>query len=248
MPVLIHAFPDETGKMRMGSRRDSFCGKMSVCNNLWQYGIPFTLTRLHTSDPTGESFQQDLADFAVTCRTVKALKNLRIGALGARPAAFNTVRYSEKLLEKSGISIETLDLSEVFSWVGKMADNEPAVKKKLAAINAYVSTASVPAAALLKMAKFGVGVDRWMKDKQLNANAVDLDGGVLWCRPVHVNEHDEQGPVEQRVRSGQPPPPVAVVSCRGRRIACLTTPAGKRRGRPGCPGRPSLRTTKSLLA
>jgi L-fucose isomerase-like protein len=172
VPVLVHAFPDETGKMRMGYRRDSFCGKMSVCNNLRQYGIPFTLTRLHTSDPNGASFEQDLADFAVTCRTVKALKNLRIGALGARPAAFNTVRYSEKLLEKSGISIETLDLSEIFGWVGKMADNEPAVKKKLAAINAYVSTASVPAASLLKMAKFGVGVDRWMKDKQLNATAV----------------------------------------------------------------------------
>jgi L-fucose isomerase-like protein len=172
VPVLIHAFPDEASKMAMGSRRDSFCGKMSVCNNLRQYKIPFTLTRLHTSDPNGSSFRQDLADFEVTCRTVKALKNLRIGALGARPAAFNTVRYSEKLLEGAGITVETLDLFEVFGWVGKMKDNEPAVKKKLAAINAYVDTTAVPGASLLKMAKFGTAVDRWMQEKQLDATAI----------------------------------------------------------------------------
>jgi len=32
VPVLIQAFPDETGKMTAADRRDSFCGKMSVCN------------------------------------------------------------------------------------------------------------------------------------------------------------------------------------------------------------------------
>ena len=37
-------------------------------------------------------------EFAATCRIVKGLKNLRVG-LGARPAAFNTVRFSEKLME-----------------------------------------------------------------------------------------------------------------------------------------------------
>ena len=37
---------------------------------------------------------------------MKGLKNLNIGAIGARPAAFNTVRYSERILETSGISIE----------------------------------------------------------------------------------------------------------------------------------------------
>src|SRR5436190_13165102 len=172
VPVLVHAFNDDPKIMTIADRRDSFCGKMSVCNNLCQYDLPFTLTRLHTCDPETDSFRSDLADFLVTCRVVKALKNLRIGALGARPTAFNAVRYSEKLLEHSGISIETLDLFELFGWVGKMKDNDAAVDAKLVEIQKYVSAKAIPPIALLKMAKFGVAVDKWMKQTKLNATAI----------------------------------------------------------------------------
>ena len=172
VPVLVHAFNDDPTIMSIQHRRDSFCGKMSVCNNLRQYGIPFTLTRLHTVNPDKPSFQQDLQDFVLTCRTLKALKNLRIGALGARPTAFNTVRYSEKLLERSGISIETLDLFELFGWVNKLKDNDATVEAKLKEIHNYVAAKAIPPAALLKMAKFGVAVDNWMKETRLNATAI----------------------------------------------------------------------------
>ncbi len=172
VPVLIQAFNDAPKRMTIQDRRDSFCGKMSVCNNLRQYNIPYTLTRLHTVNPDHPSFVQDLADFVVTCRVMKGLRNLRIGALGARPTAFNTVRYSEKLLEHSGISVETLDLFELFGWVGKMKDDDAPVAAKLKAIQDYVSTSHVPPAALLKMAKFGVAVDNWMKQTRLGATAV----------------------------------------------------------------------------
>jgi L-fucose isomerase-like protein len=172
LPVLVHAYSDDPKSMTLKDRRDSFCGKMSVCNNLRQYGIPFTLTRLHTCDPDNSPFREDLQDFAVTCRVARALKNLRIGALGARPTAFNTVRYSEKLLEQSGISIETLDLFELFGWVGKLKDNDPAVNAKLKEIQNYAVAKSIPPTALLKMAKFGVAVDKWMKDTRLQATAI----------------------------------------------------------------------------
>jgi L-fucose isomerase-like protein len=172
VPVLVQAFNDDPKHMTIKDRRDSFCGKMSVCNNLRQYGIPFTLTRRHTVNPDHASFEQDLADFMVTCRVVKGLRNLRIGALGARPTAFNTVRYSEKLLEQSGISIETLDLFELFGWIGKMKDADAPVQSKLKEIHDYVGTANVPAAALLKMAKFGAAVDGWMKQTRLDATAI----------------------------------------------------------------------------
>src|SRR5919106_1854369 len=121
VPVLVHAFADEGGRMTIEHRRDSFCGKMSVCNNLRQYGIPYSLTTLHTSSPSHVSFREDLRRFAATCRVLRALRHARIGAIGARPAAFNTVRYSEKLLEQTGISVETLDLSEMLGWVNRMA-------------------------------------------------------------------------------------------------------------------------------
>jgi L-fucose isomerase-like protein len=172
VPVLVQAFNDDPKIMTIKDRRDSFCGKMSVCNNLRQYGIPFTLTRLHTVNPDTASFQRDLDDFAITCRVVRGLRNLRIGALGARPTAFNTVRYSEKLLEQAGISIETLDLYEAFGWVGRMKDDDAAVQAKLQEIGAYLTVKNMPAAALLKMAKFGAAVDAWMKQTRLQATAV----------------------------------------------------------------------------
>jgi L-fucose isomerase-like protein len=172
VPILVQATPDEAGKMAITHRRDSFCGKMSACNNLRQYGIPYSLTTLHTEAPNSPEFAKDLEWFAAVCRVVKGLRNLRIGAMGARPTAFNTVRYSEKLLEASGISVETLDLSEVLGRISRMKDSDDAVVQKLQAIERYVITTDIPAAALLKMAKLGVVVDEWMKATHLGISAV----------------------------------------------------------------------------
>ena len=172
VPILIQATPDTPGKMGITHRRDSFCGKMSACNNLKQYGIAYSLTTLHTETPDSVEFVKDLEWFAGVCRVVKGLRNLRIGALGARPTAFNTVRYSEKLLEASGISVETLDLSEVLGRISRMKDTDDAAVQKLQSIQKYVATTDIPEAALLKMAKLGAVVDEWMKATDLQISAV----------------------------------------------------------------------------
>jgi L-fucose isomerase-like protein len=158
--------------MTIAHRRDSFCGKMSACNNLKQYGIPYSLTKLHTVAPGSAEFKADLEWFAGVCRVVKGLRNLRIGAIGARPAAFNTVRYSEKILEHNGISVETLDLSEVMGRISRMKDDDPAAVGKLNAIQKYVSTSGIPQQALLKMAKLGAVVDDWMRATDVKISAV----------------------------------------------------------------------------
>jgi L-fucose isomerase-like protein len=172
VPVLVQATPDTPTKMGITHRRDSFCGKMSACNNLRQYGIPYSLTSLHTEAPDSPEFTKDLEWFARVCRVVKGLRNLRVGAIGARPAAFNTVRYSEKLLEANGISVETLDLSEVLGRIARMKDTDDDALKKLQSIQKYVTTSSVPQAALLKMAKLGAVVDEWMKAADVEISAV----------------------------------------------------------------------------
>jgi L-fucose isomerase-like protein len=172
VPVLVQATPDDASKMTILHRRDSFCGKMSACNNLRQYGIPYSLTRLHTVALDSQDFQADLAWFAATCRIVNGFRNLRIGSIGARPTAFNTVRYSEKMLENNGISVETLDLSEVFGRIGKLKEDNAGVQAKLAEIKKYASTQNVPEAALVKMAKLGYVVDDWMKQTDLQVTAV----------------------------------------------------------------------------
>jgi L-fucose isomerase-like protein len=172
VPVLVQATPDEVGKMTIADRRDSFCGKMSSCNNLRQYGIRYTLTTRHTVALSSESFRQDLRQFAATCRVVRGLRGVRIGVLGARPAAFITVRYSEKLLEKAGISVESLDLSEAFGRAGRLSDDDARVKAKLDEIRAYTPTEGVPDDALIKMAKFALVMADWIAEQELAATAV----------------------------------------------------------------------------
>ncbi len=172
IPVLIQATPDSTSRMTIADRRDSFCGKMSACNNLKQYGIPFSLTALHTVAPGSDAFRKDLEWFAATCRVANGLRNLRIGSIGARPAAFNTVRYSEKILESQGISIETVDLSEIMGRIGRLKDDDSAVVAKLEQIKKYVSTQGVPESALIKMAKLGAVIEQWMKSSDVKVSAV----------------------------------------------------------------------------
>src|SRR5467141_2601639 len=172
VPVLVQATPDAPGKMTIAHRRDSFCGKMSACNNLKQYGIPYSLTTLHTVSPSSAEFKKDLEWFSGVCRVVKGMRNLRVGAIGARPAAFNTVRYSEKILEANGITVETLDLSEVIGRIGRMKDDDALAQKKLQSIRRYVSTQSIPDAALLKMAKLGAVIDGWMQDTEVVVSAI----------------------------------------------------------------------------
>ncbi len=172
VPVLIHAFPDDATKMSIQYRRDSFCGKMSSCNNLHQYGIPYTLTSNHTMDPESDAFTRDLERFAGVCRVVRGMRTARLGMMGARPEAFKTVRFSEKLLDKAGISVETLDLSEVFGRIERLSDDDEVVQEKLESIKGYAQTQNVPDVSLMRMAKFGVVLDGWMADNDLDATAI----------------------------------------------------------------------------
>lgn len=172
VPVLIQAQPDRLDKMHLASRRDSFCGKISLCNNLRQYDIPFTLTTQHVSDLAGESFARDISRFKEVCRVVSSMRGARVGAIGARPAGFNTVRYSEKLLERLGIAVETLDLSEVFSRMKRLGDSDIRVdeKRRLLLDNAHVSTMASDKITL--MAKLFVVIAEWVIAEDIDATAI----------------------------------------------------------------------------
>jgi len=170
VPVLIQATPDDASRMTIADRRDSFCGKMSVCNNLQQVGVPYSLTARHTVKPDSDLFRKDLDWFAAVCRVANGLRRTRVGAIGARPAAFNTVRYSEKMLAGAGIDVETIDLSEILGRVARMSDAE--AQPKLEQIQNYVSTQHIPADSLMKMAKLGLVIERWMAETDCTVSAV----------------------------------------------------------------------------
>jgi L-fucose isomerase-like protein len=172
VPILVQAHPDDLDKLDVARRGDAFCGKISVCNNLYQYGYPFSLTEEHTVHPKTDGFRADLEWFVGVCRAVKGLKRARLGAIGARPTIFNTVRYSEKLLQAAGISVSTVDLSEIFSAARRLADQDPRVKEQVETIRAYIDTEGVPSEALIKMAKLALALDDWTAANELDAVAV----------------------------------------------------------------------------
>jgi L-fucose isomerase-like protein len=172
VPVLIQAYPDDLKQLSPARRRDAYCGKISVCNNLVQAGIKFTLTSRHVSHPASDVFAADLRRFLGVCRVVNGLRGVRLGAVGARPGAFNTVRYSEKLLERHGIGVTTVDLSEMLAKANAMDPGAAAVKTKLAEIKAYAPAPGVPSDKLLQMAKMGVVLSEWMAVNALDATAI----------------------------------------------------------------------------
>ena len=178
VPILVQAYPDGLGDLGVERRRDAYCGKISVCNNLRQYGLPYSLTTLHTAHPTDAAFRADLVRFLGVCRVANGLRRARIGAIGARPGAFKTVRYSEKLLEASGISVSTIDLSEVFGLADRIAQEDARLAQRVEAIREYVPTEGVPAESLARMARLALVIDDWMAENDLQASAIQCWNSV----------------------------------------------------------------------
>lgn len=169
VPVLVHAFPDDVGKMDYENRRDSFCGKISVCNNLRQYGIDYTLTEMHNEDPASESFKKDIEKFKGICRVVDVLNGARVGIIGPRPADFNTVRYSEKLLEYNNISVEPIGVIDI---VEEIDTDREEVQNEVEKLKNYMDTSEVDEEPLRKMAGFSLAVNNWIEQNDLDTAAI----------------------------------------------------------------------------
>ena len=173
VPILIQACDDDLDKLQLENRRDAYCGKLSLCSNLYQYGIPYTLTARHTCPVDSEEFHADVERFARICAVVKALRTARIAQLGARVTPFRTVRYSEKLLQQAGISVITEDMSEIFADAWLLRDDDPRVLAREAEIRAYGNICpGIAREKVLKQAKLSLTIDQWMADHECVASAV----------------------------------------------------------------------------
>ncbi|MBF0431789.1 MAG: fucose isomerase [Fibrobacteria bacterium] len=172
VPLLVQACDDTVSKMDLAHRRDSFCGKLSVCANLDQHGFDFTNTTLHTCAIDSQEFTSDLERFALICKTYNNLNGARLGMIGQRPDAFNTVRFSEKLLEASNIHVSTVDLSTIIFGALNWSDTE-AVKSKIKDITGYgpVDDATTNEQ-LEKQAKLILTIEKWVEDNECDATAI----------------------------------------------------------------------------
>lgn len=172
VPVLVQACDDDFNKLDMANRRDAFCGKISMCNNFRQRDIRYSLTTLHTCPIDSEVFAADVEKFAGVCRVVTGLKGSRIAMLGARPGAFNTVRFSEKILQKHKISVQTVDFSEIIFNALNYKDASR-IGQKIEEIRAYGSIpAWIGSETLDKQARLCLAIEEKVDELDCDASTV----------------------------------------------------------------------------
>ncbi|MFW5773947.1 MAG: L-fucose/L-arabinose isomerase family protein [Tangfeifania sp.] len=172
VPVLVQACDDDNDKVGVKERRDAFCGKLSVCNNLYQYGIKFTDTTYHTYSLDDPEFEKDVYKFAAICRVIKGMKGLRVGAIGTRPIGFQTMRFSEKILQQHDITIVPVDMSEIITAAEKIDENAPEVKEKVEAIQNYGACNILHKGQITRQARFGLAVEKWIEENDIDISAL----------------------------------------------------------------------------
>ncbi len=196
-PIYILAYPDELDKMDFNSRRDAFCGKLSIMDVFGQFGIRYTVWAPHTLHPASEEFGRQMVRFSAVCRIVKGMKRFRIGAVGARPTAFKTIRFDENALQKYGITTEVFDNSDLLLRVRALRDDAPEVTAKAELFSGYTDFSQVPREKLLALAKLSCALDRLIAEYELDALGLrcwlDLEQTLQISPCVVLSELNDRG-------------------------------------------------------
>jgi L-fucose isomerase-like protein len=212
--------------MGFASRRDAFCGKFSVMDVFCQYGLPFTAWEPHTVHPRSEAFAAQVGRFAAVCRVVGGMRRMTVGAIGARTTAFKTVRFDELALQKHGITVETLDLSEVIARVRKAPASGPAYGEKASRLKAYTSGPGVPEEAFTTLVKLGVVLDELVREHAMDALALrcwlELEKELKVSPCVLLSEINDRGlPAACELDVCNAVPMLALSRASGRAATCL---------------------------
>jgi len=226
VPILIHGYPDELGKMSPALRRDSYCGKFSVMDVFCQYGLKFTALKPHVVSPHTDTFAKNIEYFDRVCRVVSGFKDMVVGAIGARTTAFKTVRIDELALQKNGITMEVVDLSEVFASMKSLRASSNEYKDKVQALKNYTNFQGVPEEAFDKLVRLGVVLDRLAADWKMDALAVrcwiELQRQLNFSPCVLLSEmNDRKVPTACEVDIGNAVMMYALTRASGNSSACL---------------------------
>jgi len=171
-PILIQAYPDIIGKLDVKNRRDAFCGKLSIMNQFTQARLPYTVYVPHTIAPDDPKFILQLHEFAATCRVVKGMRRFTVGAFGARTTPWKTVRIDERALESYGITVETIDLSEIIFRAKDMDENSAEYKAKYEMLRNYADWGEIPEEQFKSQAKVSVVFDQLIEEYDLSCVAI----------------------------------------------------------------------------
>lgn len=172
VPIWIQAYPDDYDLMGPASRRDSFCGKLSIMDVFRQYGIKFTALKPHVVRPGTPRFAANVDEFDRVCRVVGGVKGMAVGAIGARTTPFKTVRIDEVALQRHGITVETFDMSDVFHRMRAVNPAEPAYAEKARHLHSLAAWEGVPESAFDNIVRLGVTLDGMIQEARLDAVAI----------------------------------------------------------------------------
>jgi L-fucose isomerase-like protein len=226
LPILVHAYPDELRAMKPSERRDAFCGKLSIMDVLCQSGIAFTALKPHVVAPVQPAFAENIDHFSRLCRVVRGVRSLTVGALGARTTPFKTVRIDELALQSHGITVETVDLSDLFARAKGFQWNDAKLQAKASRLQAYASWKDVPESAFKSLVRLAVAIDDVVADMGLDAIAIrcwveiQKELGVSPC--VLLSEMNDRGlPAACEVDIGSAILMQALSQASGNVAACL---------------------------
>lgn len=197
VPILIQAYPDELNKMDPAQRRDAFCGKFSIMDVFCQHQVLFTSLVPHVVHPSSPRFAANIEYFDRLCRVVRRLRRMTVGALGARTTAFKTVRIDELALQRHGITMETMDMSDIFARVRSTDISSDKAKAKAERLAGYTNWQGVPQKAIDNIVRLGVVLDDIVEEAKLDACAVrcwielQKELGISCC--VLLSEMNDRG-------------------------------------------------------
>jgi len=196
VPILIVGCQEEETLTPTTERRDSFCGLLSIAEGLRQIGMRYSVPEQPIGLPTDASFRATCERFVRVCRVVAGLRSARYGQVGARPDAFWTCRYSERALQRMGVTCATLDLSEIIGAVQRMKATS-AVRRIVGELKKDADASAVDDEILTKMAKFELALKRFIDDRKLDALAIQCwtsiqeNLGISPC--ITMSRFDDRG-------------------------------------------------------
>jgi L-fucose isomerase-like protein len=172
VPIWIQAYPDDYDLMGPSSRRDSFCGKLSIMDVFRQVGVKFTALKPHTVRPGSEKFCANVDEFDRVCQVVNGVKGMVVGAIGARTTPFKTVRIDEVALQRRGVTVETFDMSDIFHRMRSVNPAEAAYGDKAHVLREMTTWDGVPDKAFDQLVRLSVALDQVIAEASLDAVAI----------------------------------------------------------------------------
>jgi len=167
--------------------RDTQCGLFATSKILTRYGVPFSY--IVNSSLDSLSFTKGIKNFLAVASIVKTFKNLKIGQISTRPGAFWSVMCNEaELLEKFGIEVVPITLSDIAKWTDYILNNKTTeLNNYIENIKSRIEVREISEEKLKRLAALKIAMQNWAEDEGLSAisiqcwNALQDIMGIMPC-------------------------------------------------------------------